>query len=819
MFFLRDFRVTLRSFARRPGWTALAVLTLALGIGANTALFTYLCTWIWPTVDAPEPERMVWFGGSNTPEDPPDWGLSSLADFRDYHEAATGEIFETLTAGRIFPAVVTRDDGAVFHGWGTGISGDFFPLFAKRPLLGRFLTPADDRPGAPPVAVLGYRFYQRAFGGDPNVLGRTLTLDNRVEFLIVGVARPEFQAQGVKTAYYVPFSHLAPVIRGLDDRDSQDVWALGRLRGGVDPEPARAALQEIARGLDESHPREKARAVAIKPAQGAETSAEFADWQVQTRILMTVVAVFLALASVNVANLLLARAVARRREIAVRLALGSGRLHMARRIAVESFLVALAGGAAGTLLGWAGTRVLNGYFSLTPLGMGDWGAGTDLLFFDHRMVGFAFAAAFLASLLFGLAPLAYAWRQDLVTSLKADAGDGTGGRRRVGARQVLVVAQVALSVMLLLGAGLLVRTFRGLNELDPGFVTDDLYVAAFYVPDPPPGSPPARDEARTAFYRDIAERARTLPGVRAAGLTSTLPLTSRDRKHDVTLDDGTTASVRLRSVTPEYLDALGVPVLSGRGLKSSDHAGTSPVALANQAFAERYAGLGRVVTLLPGPGEEPLTPTVVGIVADTRNASLREPPAPMLYIPSEQYPQRFMSLVLRTAPQVASPAPLLERVLRDEYPQVALIDLAPFSEQVRRSLADQRMNADVTLAVGILGLLLAAVGLGSVMSYAVSRRGREIGLRMALGASGRRVIRMVLGEAGRLAVVGLVLGTLSALALGRLLESLLYGVVGVVDLPTLLAVPLMLAATAVAAAWLPARRASRISPARALRDE
>ncbi len=815
MSLLRDLRHVLRRFVRYPGWTALVVLTLAVGIGANTALFTYLCSLLWPTMEAPQPHRMAWFGGSNTPEEL-DFGFSSVPDWRDYH--AQNEVFASLVAGTMFSASVTRGDGAVVHGWGTAVSGEYFALFARAPQLGRWLGPRDDRPGARPAAVLGHLFWQRVFGGDPDVVGRTMRLDGRDRFTVVGVAPPKFQGQGLAASYYIPLAHAGHLLYGLDDREMRRVWGLGRLREGVSFAQARTALSGIARGLDERHPREKARTVVLQPVRAKETSETMAHWVLQGKILMAVVAVFLLLACANVANLLLAQAVARRREIGIRAALGASRWHLARRIGVESALLALAGGAAGIALGWAGTRVLETYFEFMPLGVGDFGEGSTLLIFDHRMAGFAMAAALLTAFVSGLAPLLHAWRQDLVTVLKTEAGGAAPGRR-LGPRQLLVVAQVALSVTLLLGAGLLARTFWSLRHIDPGFPTHDLFLATFYVPDAAADAGPEHT-AQLAFYRDVVERARTLPGIAAAGLASSVPLAASVALSHVTLPGGETVQVEKIVASSGYLETLGVPLLSGRPLSGRDRTAAAPVALVNQTFAQRWPGgaLGRGVTLPAARGEPPRTVEIVGVVRDVRSLGLHEAPPPTLYLPLAQHPRPLMTLALRTAGAV-SPAVSLERVLREEHPEVALVEVAPFAEQLRRSLADQRLNADVALAVGVLGLLLATVGLGSLMSYAVSRRGPEIGLRMALGASAGRVVRMVLGEAGRLAAVGVGVGIAAALAFGRVLESLLYGLVGIVDVPTLAAVPLILAGAALIAAYLPARRAARIEPSSALRDE
>lgn len=798
----------LRSFARNPAWTAAVVLTLALGVGANTTLFAYVASILWPTIDAPEPHRLVHFAGSASAADDPAELWTSGPDFFDYH--AENEVFSVFGASTGSLSLLTRSDGTSLRAYGEEVYGEYFELFGIRPAVGRLLTPTDE----PSVIVLGYEFWQKTFQGDPRIVGSTVTLDSSTQVTVVGVAPAGFQGSEGPVSYYFPADKHPEGWRA--DREEAFLWSMARLRYGVSIAQAQAAMTTLGRILDQRHPRETPRRVDVRQARTIRPFLEeTAAWKTQSKALMGAVALFLALACANVANLLLARAVGKRHEVAVRRALGAGRWPLARRVLTECLVLALAGGALGIAIGGVGARLLNGYVAVTSLGFSD--IRTDLVFYDERSAFFGAAIALAAAFFFSLAPLADAWRGNALSGLRHRGGPEIKGAGAL--RRGLVVAQVALSLTLLLAAGLLGRTLLKLRQVDPGFESENLYIASLYMPRLP-------GVVTDAVYQQIAERVRGFPGVENVGQTLMPPLSGRfTTMSDAELDNGTTVTTYRRTVSPDYHTTLGVDLLAGRGFNVHDTEDAPLVVLVNRAFTESAgvaggAALGRSFTL-PWGAHKGEQATVVGIVANTRLKYLHDAPKPAYFDPIRQrvHMLPWSVMMIRTADGAVHPGPALAKVLRDEFPGVALTDMAPFAEQVRRNVSDQRLSADLALAIAALGLLLAMVGLGSVLSYAVSCRRQEIGLRMALGATVEKVVRMVLGEAGRIVAVGLVLGAAGILVLGRVLESQLYGLVSIGDLPTLAVAPAVLAAAALAAAWVPARRAARIDPAAALREE
>ena len=828
----------LRGLVQRPGWTVVVVVTLALGIGANTALFNYLCLFFWDPFDAPEAHRLVWFRGGS-PERP--GGNVSFPDFLEYH--AHDEMLAPLAGSRIVAASIrSRDpeifppDAATLFAWGNLVTGDFFPLFAARPTIGRLIQPIDDRPEAVPVLVLSHLFWSRHFGADPGVLGRTLEIDGRSSFTVIGVAPRGFQSLGVPGSFYVPMSHGHPLATGLGDRERPSVSAIGRLRPGVGREQAEAAFNALARGLDESHPLEQRRLITLE---------KIVTWvdqdtslSVNARILAAVVVLFLLLACANVANLFLAHALARRREMAIRAALGASRWHLVRRLLTESLVLALSGAALGLAPAWAGLRVLERHLRSVPVGFGNWAEEAEVLAMDYRTLAFGVLASVAAALLFGLAPALRTLRADLVTPLRSEGAGSSGGHKR-WPRHLLVSLQVLLSVVLLLGAGLLVRTLSGVRSVDPGFETGDLLLAAIYFPrhddtvrEAPADGSDAGPEGRLTIYRDLLDRLRALPGVRAAAVVQRPPLYFGGVRMQVLLPDrGETATVDQSVAGPGYFETFGIPLLAGRGFDRGDHHDAVPVAVVNETMARLLAGgdgdehaapvaaIGKRIVLEQGAAaEKGLELEVVGIVADTYYETLKQAPQALFYVSYEQLFRRRLTFAIRTSGPMAEIAVAVRSTLRESYPELSVIDLVPFSEHLRRSLFEEKINADVAGSIAALGLVLAMIGVASVNGYSVRRRVREIGIRMALGASSGDAFRLVLREAMLWVGAGVAVGWLAALALGQVLKSMLYGV-GAHDPLTFVTVPLILVAVAVLATWLPARRAARVDPATALREE
>ena len=834
---VRDVRTALRSVRAAPGLTATIVLTLALGIGANTALFTYVCAWLWPVVDAPRPEQLVSLEAHW--KDLP-YGLVSYADLLDIRRGQ--KVFEHLAGARPNGASLQIGDRTVF-GWAYMVGGDYFALFGKRPAVGRWLTPEDDRPGAERVMVLSYPFWRHHFGADPGVVGRQVTVGGKFPYTVIGVAPRGFQGQGLAQNVYIPLAHWPDISHDLDNRAAPRITAFGRLRDGVSLNAAEEALAGLARGLDDAHPLDEPRRFALAHLSGFDAAPLDEGLGQRSKALMGVVGLLLVLASANVANLLLARAAGQRRDLAVRAALGAGRWQLIRRLAVEGVLLAGAGGILGSGLGWWASRTIEPMLYVVPVGMGSWGEGSRLFAFDHRMLGFSLLAALLTAVLFSLAPALELLRSDLVTPLKSDAtgsvgGRGGRGRARGGPRRALVVVQVALGAVLLLAAGLLIRALGEIGGTDPGFSVDRLQLASLYLP----GRETADDQERLAVYEGVRQRIAGIPGVEGASLIARPPLFGGSFAETIRLGAGAAVrepvTVNTNMADTGYFQVLGLPVVAGRSFRGSDRADGPGVVVVNRRFVERFypgaagspapgggeaaAGraLGRRIELVQGrtPDEAGRSFEIVGVTADSRYADLATEPGPLVYFAVAQRPLKRMTVIVRTAGSASPSNDVLRRVVSGVRSDIAVIELAPLADQIRRSLAEQRLVAVVAGGTGAVALILAAVGLAALVAFSVSRRRREIAVRMALGARVRDAQGLLLRESAVLVGLGVVVGGAAGLALGKLIGSLLYGVAPF-DPLTLLVVAVLLAVVALTAAFVPARRAARVDPARALRGE
>ena len=809
---------TLRSLARQPGLTLAVIVTLALGIGAATALFAYLAAILWPGLDAPDAGRAVWLSIGSREE--PQLPVSCL-DFLDLRQrqSAVRDLVGFSNVGVSVGIPTGRGRDTTFA-WGLLVSGDFFSFFAARPELGRLLQPADDRPGAAPVLVVSHRFWQQTLGGDPTAVGRPLRI-NGDTFLLVGVTAKGFQGTGRPTPLYLPLARADRVsgIPRLDRRESAFLGVLGRRTGSLTA--ARAALDTLGRALDAAAPLPAGpRRMTLLPVTSPDPTVADDPFFVAARLLLGAALLFLLLGCANVANLLLARATARQREWGIRAALGAGRWLLARSVLAESLALGIAGGVLGLAFAAGMAHRITAYLQTSPGGLGNWSEEIEVVRLDLRTYAFALLAALLAAALCGLAPALRALRGDLVAPIKSDAAGSAGAAGALVPRRLLVVAQVALSVLLLLGGALLARTLRQAERVDPGFNPRRLLLVTLYVPR---NATPKVTEIG-ALYGRILDRVRALPGVEAASHSYVPPLAgyhvgtrvaSRERP-------GQPVDAGYNLVSPGYFAALGIPIVQGRPLDLRDGHAAPPVAVVSRALARKLWGnespLGRTITLSDAlrPGELGPSFEVVGVTADVRIDSLTDPPGPRVYF---SFGQRFHpreTLEVRTAAAPAALARALREAVGAAHPDVSIVDLLPLDEQLRRSLFQRRMQAEIAGLFGVLGLLVAAVGLFGLLSYTVSQRTREIGIRMAVGADRRDVLRLVLGQGMALVGAGLAAGLTAALFLTPLLARLLFGVTAT-DPLTFLTVPALLLAVAFAACWLPARRAARLDPLVALR--
>jgi putative ABC transport system permease protein len=883
----QDLRYALRMMRKSPGFTAVALLSLAFGIGTNTAIFSVVDALLLAPLPVPRADQLMVLQRHENGDENAYFSYPAYRQLADSAAVCTGVAAVTYDfRGVVRPQRLQPAPAAT--GGGTGadtvetaatelVSGNLFSVLGVGAAAGRTFTAAeDDVPGAHPVAVLGYGYWERRFGRDPGVVGQSLEI-NGATVTVVGVAPRGFNGAFIDgaTDVYLPMTmrdrlryHSNQASDGPED-PAQPVWnqanvhwlrLLGRRRPEVSIQQAKALLGVIFERTKQAqlatHPDpETARMVAAQTLKLSPGARGMANWRQElTRPLLMLTGaagLVLLIACANVANLLLARADGRRREMAVRLGIGAGQRRLVRQLLTESLLLAGMGGALGLLFGAWGSRLLLILVSSegVPLQL-------DVAL-DPRKLAFAVAVAAATGVGFGLGPALRATRIDLASALKegaratlgggpgrargarSAAGDGGGRGRGVGGGwrgrgvgggwrgrrlplgRALVAAQIALSLLLLIGAGLFVRSLQNLVRLDPGFDRERLVLAEI--------NPRllGYDDARlVAAYDRLVERLEAIPGVRSASLSQFRLLTPSRSVSEVYLPrtappPGHALTAQLTVVTPHYFATAGIPVLRGRGFEPRDRQGAPKVVIANQALVRKFfpdrSGIGERFGFDLGKAGEY---EIVGVARDARYNELGEKTPPMIYLPVAQNPESLRDLELRVAATaaVAAVAGGLRRAVAEAEPNLAVLGTLSMSEQLDRSLARERTIARLTGFFGALALLLAAIGLYGVMSYSVARRTGEIGLRMALGAARGRVLALVLGDTLRLIAIGVATGLAAALATTRLAASQIYGLTAF-DPPTVAVATLVLVAVALLAGFLPARRAADTSPMAALRYE
>jgi putative ABC transport system permease protein len=798
---IRDVRFALRSLRRSPAFTVVAVLCLALGIGANAAVFSVLNAVLLRPLPYPEPDRLVRiyetmesFGQ----------GSVSLPNYRDWVEQSTG--FSQLA----FWANSSRNlvgNGGAERIMTVETTPNLLALLGVQPLRGRAFDPAQDDPRKSRIAVVSEAFWRSRFGADPALVGRPVQLDG-APYTGVGIM-PEgfdFPPGGTKADAWLLFNDP----RAETARGAHMLGVVGRLKPGVSQEQATAQLKQVADRLAKTYPdNQLGRSVKVKRLQ--DTVVE--DSREGLLILFGAVVLVLLIACANVANLLLARAAVRQREVAVRLSLGAGRSRLVRQFLVESLVLALAGAILGTVLAVVSLRALE------PLVAGALPVAGHIPL-DVRVFVFLLLAAGLSGLLFGIGPALQASRQDLRDSLTEGGGKSTSSVRQQRFRSALVVVEIALSLVLLVGAGLLLRGFLRLSATPSGLVAENVLTAHMAVP-------AAQLEGATArIFRPVVEKVRALPGVRSAALISMLPIQEAwtNGSYQVVgrppLPPQQQPLAEWRAASPGFFSTLGIPVLRGRDFDSTDGGPGVRRVIINEALARKeFPGenpLGRQLLLEEAPH------TIVGLVGSVRQAGLDHEPLPEVYFPyTREGIEVYLSdsiLVIRTAVPPEGLTAEVRGAVRQVDPGLSLYNVQTMEEVVSRSLADRRLQLLLLAAFAGIALLLAAAGLYGVISYLVAQRTREIGVRLALGAQRREVVGMVMRQGAGLAAAGIALGLVGGLALTRVLGSLLYGV-SARDPLTFVTIPALLAAVALAATWMPARRAARVDPMLAIRND
>lgn len=816
---VQDLRHAARRMLRSPGFTAAAVGVLALGIGACSAVFSLVQAVLIRPLPFREPERLVWIWATRTDRDR---AFFSIPDFLDYRASAR-----------------TLQGMAAFGSWGANLTGggdperlqgvritpDAFRLLGVEAAAGRVLVPGDAGPGGSRSVLLGHGLWRRRFGGDPAAVGGSVTLDGET-YTVVGVLPRGFTLPGAEVEIARPLVPESDPRRG--ERGSNFLRVVARLGSGVTPEQAAADLGAICARLRSDHPGTNAKHT---PPRLIPLRDEIAGiYGPALRALLGAVACVLAVACANLAGLLLARSAARRREFAIRKALGATRARLVRQLLAESALLVSLGGGLGLLLAWWGVDLL------LLLGPADLPRSGEVRV-DGVVLAFAAGISLLSGLAFGTAPAIAASRADLGEALKGGipgraAGGGAAGRLGAGrgGAGLLVVVEVALSLVLLVGVGLLARSFARLQGVGAGFDTGGLLLARLSLPP----SRYATPEGVADFYDRAADRLARLPGVAAVGAASILPLSRLNARTDFTIAGKAPASpaeapaAQNRWVSPGYFRALGIPIVAGREFTERDRAGAPWVAVVDRALARRYWGdedpIGAHLRIDDG-ANRPRDLEVVGVVGDVKHDGLDEDPTATLYAPLRQVPQGTvgfvaagLSLVVRGASDPLALAPAVRRELRSVDADVPATGLRTMDQLLAASVAPRRFSLALVAAFAGAAVALAGMGLYALLAYSVACRTREIGIRLALGARGADLIRMVVGQAARPVACGVALGLAAAFGLTRSLSALLYRT-DPADPATLLAAPLVMAVVALLASYVPARRAARVDPAIALRAE
>jgi predicted permease len=808
----QDFRYALRTQRKTPALTAVIVLSLAIGIGANSAIFSVVNALLLQPLPYPQPERLaaIWLHspGIGIFRDWPSPG--QYVDIRNENHS-----FEEISISRLGSLVLTgRDQPQRIDGMRT--LSNLLHMLGAKPLIGRLLLPEDDKPGNKPVAVLSNALWTRLYGSDPTILGKSIVLNGN-QFLVVGVLRPEFRLNTEVMPAEAPMDRVElflPLPLGADAaqrRGDENYNLLAKLKPGISVQQAQADINIIADRIRKKDKRDATFGMSVVPLLDQVVG----DVRRALLVLLGSVALVLMSACANVANILLTRAAAREKEIAIRAALGAGWQRLVRQLLTESVLLSLMGGAAGLVLAWGGL------YAMRAINPGNIPRLEDIAI-DGTVLAFTFGVSLVTGVLFGLVPAFRAMSVDLNTALKAGgrSGQSNGGLKisRHGLRGLLVVSEVALSLVLLIGAGLLIRSFIRIQSVPPGFTTDgvlSMQVAAS-------GSKYHDEKVVARFYKEIGDRVSHLTGVMAEGVVSALPLTGevgwgRINVEGFTPAPGQELQVDLRTASADYFRTMKIPLRRGRFFTDHDTPGAQQVAIVDDRFAHRFwphdDPIGKKVWFDP---KKPIT--TVGVVGAVKQYGLDNESKIVTYFPDQQNPDNGMYLVLRTPSDPERFAGPVVREIHAVDPSVAVYQIDTMRNRLYRSLARQRFATTMLGAFALFGLILAAVGVYGVMSYLVTQGTHDIGVRVALGAQRASIVQMILRQGAVLLAVGIVAGFLGALLLTRVMAGLLF-VISATDAITFCAVALLLVSVAMLAVYIPAQRATKVDPMLALREE
>jgi putative ABC transport system permease protein len=808
MTLLHDLKLAVRGFARTPAFTVIAVLTLAIGIGANSAIFSVVDGVVLRALPYPRSDELVLLEQLR-PDKQPSGGIS-WPDFVDWRKET--EVFAEVAGWHGDSVVLTRAGEPPTRLDGLAVTANFFTALGVRPALGRGFAPGEDVAGKNHVAVITHAAWQKRFGGDPQVVGRTVSFDD-TPYTIVGVTGRDFKF--VVEAGDIDVFTAKPRAFDLqlgELRNARYMNALARLAPGVSLATAQGRMGALAAAHAKAYPDSNTgRDVRVTQLHERITR----DVRPALLILLGAVGFVLLIACANVANLLLARASARHRELAIRVALGAGRGRVVRQLLTESVLLAVAGGALGVLLAIWGLEALRG---MLPAELGKFSG----LAIDARVVAFTAAVALLTGVAFGLYPALQASRQDPGEALKEAGARATSHAGRQRARNTLVAMEIGAATLLLVGAALMLRSFDRVTSVDPGFDPDDLMTATLVLPDTRYREP----EKQAQLYRDLRRALAALPGAEGVAVTTPMPFSQVGINSTFSiagappLPPGTYNVAANIAISPEYFKVMRVPLRAGRAFADSDDlANAPPVVIVNETLARQYfegeSPIGK--RLVTGRGPRQSEAEIVGVAADIRATGLETETTPAIYAPFPQRPFALLQFAVRTR-ATAGLAESLQRAIATVDPGQPLGELQTMHQAMRDNLAKRRLNTVLLALFAGVAMLLALIGVYGVMSYTVTQRVPEIGIRMALGARPGDVTRMVVGQGFVLALIGVAVGLIAAFGLARLAESELYGV-SPSDPVSYVVIAALLLAVAALASWLPARRAARVDPMIALRSE
>ena len=804
----QDMRFGLRMLLKKPSFTLIAVFTIALGIGANTAIFSVVNAVLLRPLPYRTPERIVAIQELNKEGKRVQVTPANFLDWR-----AQNTVFEHLAALLTRGSNLSGDNGAERIDLAV-TSANFFDVFGAQAQHGRLFLPEDEQAGHAPIVVIGHALWQRRYGGDPGIVGQAITLDG-TSYTVAGIAPEGFQYPD-KTQAWLPPVRLAPAINPTMDvtqvRGFGFLSAVALLKPGVPLQQAKDEMESITARLREQYPQTNNkrfnRVVSLHEHLVGDTSTIL--W-----LLLGAVCFVLLIACANVANLMLVRATARQKEIAIRTALGASRLRIVRQLLTESVMIAVAGGGFGLLLAW------NGVDMLTRLLPKDFPRLQDIGL-DLKVLAFTIIVSVITGVVFGFAPAWQVSRTDVHESLKESARSSAGGARN-RLRNLFVIAEIALSLVLLVGAGLLFRTFLQLQSVDSGFNSQ----RALTVRLSPSGTNFREDPQFITYYKQVEERVRAIPAVEAVGAINTLPLEKGptfgfriEGRPELPIDQWPGANYR--NVTPDYFRAMSIPILKGRPFEERDDASHPLVALINQAAADtNFAGesaVGKRINFGGTNNNQPVWFEIVGVVGNVRSIELREEPDSEIYLSSLQDAFSGMSFVIRTQIEPAGLAAAVREAIQDVDRAQPVSAIRTMENIVSESVTQPRFNLTLLGIFGVIALVLSAAGIYGVTSYAVNQRTHEIGIRLAVGASERDVLGLIMRQGIKPALIGLVIGLGAAFALTRLMKTLLFGV-SATDPLTFAALVVLLLVIASLACYFPARRATKVDPMIALRYE